>query len=696
MQNHQFIFNLDQLTDSEALEAIEELSDQIKTHNIAYYENDDPTISDAEYDQLFQTLLALEKKFPQFVQQDSVIQQVGSKAQEKFEKHAHKMPMLSLGNAFSMDDVREFSDRICRFLKINSMPELYLEPKIDGVSFSLTYEKGILTAGATRGDGYIGENITANIKTIKTIPIKLKDVPEFLEVRGEIYFDKDDFEKLNQQQQRSGKKLFANPRNSAAGSLRQLDPSITASRPLKYFVYSIGDTSSPFAKGQNELLRKLSSLGFVTNQVGKLVSSVEQIEKFYNELAAMRSSLSYEIDGVVYKVNNFDLQQRLGVIARSPRFAIAHKFPAIIAETKLKDITVQVGRTGALTPVAELEPVNVGGVLVSRATLHNMHEIARKDIRIGDIVRLQRAGDVIPQIISVNLEQRGENLPPYLMPTTCPSCQSIVHYDEDEAILRCDNILGCPGQQYEAIRHFVSKGAMNIDGLGKKQVKFLLDNGMIKTPADLFSLQQRNANSITKLENMPGWGKRSAELLFTNIELRKKCALNNFIYALGIRHIGEMNAKVLAREFKSADNFFVQMIALGAGDNKIYDQLNNLDGIGNRILVDMQNFFELEQTKANIKEMLSILDIADYVDAKESNLLNGKIIVFTGTLESLSRSEAKAMAEKLGGKVTSTVTSKTSMVIAGEAAGSKLKKAQELGIKVLSEQEWIHLVKENE
>lgn len=688
--------NIDQLTQAEASEEIRRLSEQIKEHNIAYYEHDDPTISDAEYDQLFQTLLALEAKFPQLAKSDSVTNQVGSKPQDKFVKHTHKMPMLSLGNAFSIEDIEDFSDRICRFLKEDSMPALYLEPKIDGVSFSLTYKNGIFVTGATRGDGYVGEDITANIKTIKSIPLKLKDVPDFLEIRGEIYFNKDDFVKLNKEQEKAGKKLFANPRNSAAGSLRQLDPAITAARPLKYFVYSLGHTSAPFATGQEELLAKLSKLGFHTNKVGKLASSITEISEFYNELTAMRDSLDYEIDGVVYKVNDFALQERLGVIARSPRFAIAHKFPAIIAETQLKDITIQVGRTGALTPVAELEPVNVGGVIVSRATLHNMHEIARKDIRIGDVVRLQRAGDVIPQIVSVNLDKREEESEPYAMPTQCPSCGSHVHYDDDEAILRCDNILGCPKQQYEAIRHFVSRNAMNIEGLGKKQVQFLLENEMITTPADLFSLQKRNEESLTKLENMPGWGKRSAELLFANIELRKKCPLNRFIYALGIRHIGEMNAKMLARELISADNFLEQMIALGKGDTKIYDQLCSLDGIGDRILIDMQNFFELEQSIDNIQKLISILDIEDYVDNRESNLLSGKIIVFTGTLENLSRSEAKAMTEKLGGKVASSVTSKTSIVVAGAAAGSKLKKATELGIKTLTEQEWIEMVKGDE
>lgn len=687
---------IDQLTPAEASEEINKLSDQIKQHNIAYYEHDDPTISDAEYDQLFQALLALEKQFPQLANADSITNQVGSKPQDKFIKHTHKMPMLSLDNAFSLDDVADFTDRICRFLKRDSMPPLYLEPKIDGVSFSLTYKKGKLITGATRGDGYVGEDITANIKTIKSIPLQLNDVPDFLEIRGEIYFNKDDFIKLNELQEKAGKKIFANPRNSAAGSLRQLDQEITAARPLKYFVYSLGHTSSPLANGQEELLTKLSKLGFQTNKIGKLASSITEISEFYDKLTEMRNSLDYEIDGIVYKVNDFSLQDRLGVIARSPRFAIAHKFPAIITETKLKDITIQVGRTGALTPVAELEPVNVGGVMVSRATLHNMNEIDRKDIRIGDIVMLQRAGDVIPQIVSVNLDKREEGLQPYVIPTQCPSCGSNVHYDDDEAILRCDNILGCPKQQYEAIRHFVSRNAMNIEGLGKKQVQFLLENNMITNPVDLFSLQNRNEESLTKLENMPGWGKRSAEQLFANIELRKKCSLNRFIYALGIRHIGEMNAKILARELKSANNFLKQMTVLGKGNAEIYDQLSNLDGIGDRILIDIQNFFELEQNTNNIQKLISTLDIEDYVDNRESNLLSDKIIVFTGTLENLSRSEAKAMAEKLGGKVASSVTSKTSMVVAGSAAGSKLKKATDLGVKIISEQDWIEMVKNNE
>ena len=685
---------IDQIDPQKAKIEIAQLTEQIKKHNHQYYINDAPSISDAEYDQLFQTLLKLEELFPQFKSDDSPTNTVGSKILDKFSKHEHKIPMLSLGNSFSYEDVAEFIERIKRFLSINHFPAIFCEPKIDGVSFSATYEHGKLTIGSTRGDGYVGEDITQNIQTIPGLPHHIKNAPEFLEVRGEIFIEKQDFELLNSKQVAEGKNKFANPRNSAAGSLRQLDTNITASRPLKYFVYAIGYCSDQFADTQEQLLASLSQMGFRTNQLSSLSHSLEEILEFYNKLQLLRENLAYEIDGVVYKVNEFDFQNRLGFIARSPRFATAHKFPAIIGQTRLNDITIQVGRTGTLTPVAELEPINIGGVSVSRATLHNFQEIERLDIRVGDTVLLHRAGDVIPKITGINLTKRAEYLVKFIPPKKCPSCGSKLHIDPIEIILRCDNGLNCPKQLSESIKHFVSKNAIDIDGMGTKQVEFFLEKGLIKNPADIFQLRELNNSSLVKLENMPGWGAKSAQNLFDNIEKSKQVTLSKFIYALGIRHIGESNAKILAKEFLSAQRFFDSMLKLAQGDRETFDLLDNLDGIGNKILIDITHFFECQQNVTTINELLNILDIADFKDSSNSTALSGQIIVFTGSLANLSRSEIKAQAEKMGAKVSNSISSSTNLVVAGDKAGSKLKKPIELGIKIISEEEWIKIVKE--
>jgi len=685
---------MDQVDPQKAKIEIAHLKEQIKKHNHEYYINDAPTISDAEYDQLFQTLLKLEELFPQFKSDDSPTSTIGSKILDKFSKHEHKIPMLSLGNSFSYEDVAEFIERIKRFLSISHFPSIFCEPKIDGVSFSVTYEHGNLTIGSTRGDGYIGENITQNIKTIAHLPHYIKNAPEFLEVRGEIYIEKQDFELLNSKQMIEGNNKFANPRNSAAGSLRQLDTKITASRPLKYFVYAIGYSTDQFADNQEQLLAGLSQMGFQTNPLFSLSHSLEEILEFYNKLQLLRESLAYEIDGVVYKVNDFDFQKRLGFIARSPRFAIAHKFPAIIGQTKLKGITIQVGRTGTLTPVAELEPINIGGVSVSRATLHNFHEIERLDIRVGDTVLLHRAGDVIPKITGINLTKRSESLVNFIPPEKCPSCGSKLHIDPIEVILRCDNGLNCPKQLSESIKHFVSKNAIDIDGMGTRQVDFFLEKGLIKNPADIFRLRELNDSSFTKLENMPGWGAKSTQNLFDNIEKSKQVTLTKFIYALGIRHIGESNAKILAKEFLSARRFFDSMLKLAQGDREIFDLLDNLEGIGNKILIDITHFFECQQNVTTINKLLNILDITDFKESSHSTTLSGQIIVFTGSLTNISRSEIKAQAEKMGAKVSSSVSSSTNLVVAGDKSGSKLKRAIELGIKIISEDEWTKILKE--
>jgi len=674
---------------------IESLSEQIREHNKSYYLDDAPTISDAEYDQLFHRLQKIEEQFPKLIDKSSPTQNVGTTIQDKFTKYKHNKSMLSLGNCFSEEDLSDFIDRIKRFLSINKFPPIFCEPKIDGVSFSATYENGKLTTGATRGDGYIGENITQNIKTIANLPHTIDDSSAFLEIRGEIFIEKHDFEILNKLQEAEGKAKFANPRNSAAGSLRQLDYSITANRPLKYFVYAIGHSSENFANSQEELLRKFKEFGFQTNPDGVLAQNIDEIMAFYNNQMINREALAHEIDGIVYKVNDFALQERLGFIARSPRFAIAHKFPAVIAETKLLDITVQIGRTGALTPVAELEPIQIGGVQVSRATLHNFQEIERLGIRIGDTVLLHRAGDVIPKISEVNLSKRPNNTEAFNTPTNCPSCDSTLHIDPIDVIIRCDNGLNCPKQLRESIKHFVSKNALNIDGMGAKQVEFFIEKDMIRNPADIFKLEKLNTNSLQKIENMPGWGAKSVEKLFKNIELAKKITLPKFIYALGIRHIGESNAKILSRQLPTAQIFIDSMIRLEQGDENIFNNLENLDGIGHKILIDIKNFFECEQNINTVKDLLDILDIEDFVDNIKPSALSGQNLVFTGSLTSLSRSEAKSQAEQLGAKVVNTVSNNTHLVIVGEKAGSKLKKARELGIKVISEEDWQQIVKES-
>jgi len=681
------------ISKEEAKKLITQLVQKLKEFNIAYYNEDTPKISDAEYDQLFFTLKNLEEKFPEYLTKDSPTQNIGNEVLSKFEKHEHKTPMLSLANGFDFDDIADFIDRTKRFLSAQGFPEIYCEPKIDGVSFSATYVDGKLANGATRGDGYVGENITANIKTIKNLPHKIPNAPEFLEIRGEIFIEKNDFLLLNAEQESQGKPAFANPRNSAAGSLRQLDTSITRSRPLKYFTYAIGYSSLKFADNQKDLLQKLSDFGFQTNPIGRLTNSLQELMDFYQELLLIRNNLTYEIDGIVYKINNFQLQNRLGFVARSPRFAIAHKFPAIIAETILLYIGVQVGRTGAITPVAELAPIKIGGVTVSRATLHNFDEIKRLDIRIGDNVFLHRAGDVIPKITQVNLSKRTGEEKIVSVPTNCPSCNSILHVDPDNVIIRCNNGLNCPQQLVQSIIHFASKDALDIDGLGSKQIEFLQNAGLINNPVDIFFLQENNSKNLAKLENMNGWGVKSVQNLFESIIKAKSTSLARFIYSLGIRQIGQSNAKILAKEFGNVKNFVDSMLLLVKGDEKKYSELRSLEGFADKTVADIKNFFSCQQNVGIINKLVTILEIEKYQNNNVTSAISGLNIIFTGTLQSISRNEAKATAEKLGAKIVSSVSNNTNLVIAGEKAGSKLKKAKELGIKVISEQEWIELTR---
>jgi DNA ligase (NAD+) len=670
---------------------LKELKHKILQYNYEYYIEDRPSVSDAEYDLLYRELQALEEKYLHLVTQDSPTQVVGFVIQDKFTKYEHLVPMLSLSNAFTSEDLDNFIDKIKRYLNTDSFPEIVCEPKIDGLSFSVTYEKGLLKTGATRGDGYVGENITENIKTIKDLPHKI-DLEELVEIRGEVYIDKADFIALNEQQKSAGLAEFANPRNAAAGSLRQLNSNITARRPLKYYVYSVGSNTN-FATTQWKTLQKLQKLGFRVNPIQGKFSDLNQIKEFYQQIMIERDKLDYEIDGLVYKVNDFDLQRRLGFISRSPRFAIAHKFPAIISSTKLKAITIQVGRTGTLTPVAELEPVTIGGSKISRATLHNFQEIERLDIRVGDIVQLYRAGDVIPKIMSRIEGERDPTQEKIALPTHCPSCNSEIHIDEKDVLIKCNNGLNCPAQLSESIIHFVSKEVLNIDGLGRKQIEFLLSQNLINNPADIFHLAENNQKSLTKLENMDGWGKKSVQNLFDNIEKSKKTNLSKFIYSLGIRQIGQGGAKMLAKEFISANQFLSSMIELSSGNKDIEEKLDGIDGIGGKMIYDIKEFFACSQNLETIRKLMDILEITDYeMVTSEQNILMGKKVIFTGSLVNLSRAEAKNQAEHYGAKVVNTVSSNTDLVIVGENAGSKLKKAQELGIKIISEAEWIELI----
>lgn len=674
------------------IDQIQSIREQINLHNKKYYVDDNPTISDGEYDLLYQKLQKLEEEFPELITDDSPTQRVGSFVQEKFEKHQHIKPMFSLSNAFDENDINNFVNKIKRYLNIDYLPEIICEPKIDGLSFSLTYENGKLKYGSTRGDGRIGENITENIKTIKDIPHTINTTEELLEVRGEIYIDKEDFLLLNKTQVKNNLPVFANPRNAAAGSLRQLDPNITKNRPLKYYAYSVGHHSKGFALTQTELLKKLENLGFDVCPLSISVNKISDIMNFYHKLLAIREKLTYEIDGVVYKVNNYDLCKRLGYITKSPRFAIAHKFPAVITTTTLRDITIQVGRTGILTPVAELEPVTIGGSKISRATLHNFDEIERLDIRAGDIVELYKAGDVIPKIHSKKRRNHKQK-EKILLPKHCPSCGSEIHKLQGDVLLRCNNGLNCPKQLSESIKHFVSKNAMNIDGLGKKQVDFLLKQKLIHNPVDIFTLEKINNTSLSKLENMNGWGEKSVKNLFTNISAAKKVALHKFIYALGIRHIGQSNASMLAKEFITIENFMESMIKLANGDQTLASRIVSIDGIGNKMMIDIKEFFSTDENLRIIETLIDILEIMPYENKSEltNSAILDKKVIFTGTLNSLSRHEAKVQAENLGAKVVSSISNNTDMLIAGEKAGSKLKKAKELGVTIISEDQWLKM-----
>ena len=684
---------VEDLMELDALVELKRLAKEIAVHDIAYHQKDAPRVSDAEYDALRQRNDAIEALFPKFIRPNSPSRRVGAPVASGFGKVTHARPMLSLGNAFSDEDVVEFFDRIRRFLSLsaNDLVEVTGEPKIDGLSVSLRYEKGEFVSAATRGDGMVGENITENMRTIADFPkiILAPNLPDVLEVRGEVYMAKVDFAALNQRQEQTGRKLFANPRNAAAGSLRQLDTTITASRKLSLFVYAIGEVSGPIGKSQWALFENLKAWGFKVNPETKLCSDAEELVVHYNSVGEKRAGLDYDIDGMVYKVNRFDWQERLGFVSRAPRWAIAHKFPAEKAQTTLNSIDIQLGRTGVLTPVARLEPVNVGGVVVSNATLHNDDEIKRLDARVGDAVIIQRAGDVIPQIVEVLLDKRPALSVPFEFPIECPACGSAVVQEEVEVAKRCSGGLICPAQAIERLRHFVSRNAFDIEGLGGKHIETFWHDGLIKTPADIFRLPQKIKDSGKR----DGWGDQSLENLETALEDKKNIKLPRFIFALGIPQIGQATALTLAKQYGSLAGWRRAMDLAKDHASDSYQDLINIDGIGSSTAAGILLFFAEDQNRAVVDDLDYLLSVQEFIMPDENtSSVAGKTVVFTGTLETLGRSEAKVKAETLGAKVAGSVSKKTDIVIAGPGAGSKLKKAEELGIQIITEQEWIELI----
>lgn len=685
------------LTEAEAAAELQYLAEEMEKSDIAYYQNDEPYLTDSQYDALKLRNLQIEARFPHLIRADSPSHRVGAKINTDFGKVTHRFPMLSLGDIFSVEELDSFIMGVKRFLNTAEDIPFMSEPKIDGLSFSARYENGIFVQGATRGDGTTGEDITANLKTIRQLPLVIKgNVPEILEIRGEVYMSKQDFLDLNEKNAAEGKKTFANPRNAAAGSLRQLDSRITAERKLSIFAYTWGEVSERMWDSQEDFFNHLKEWGFPVNPNNKLCHTLKEIEQSFSHLAEIRSSLPYDIDGMVYKVNSIALQERLGFLTRTPRWAIAHKFPAEKAITTIQNIRIQVGRTGALTPVADLEPVNVGGVIVSHATLHNEDEIKRKDIRIGDSVIIQRAGDVIPQVVEVLKNKRPSDSQEFIFPTICPECGAHAIREEDEAVRRCTGGLTCPAQAIERIKHFVSREAFDIEGLGSKIVEEFYQEGILQSPPDIFSLERRNADgdlfshqscSGLHLESRDGWGKKSVEKLFNAINNKRTIDLPRFIYALGIRQVGTATARLIAKNYGSFQAFMQDMV------NKETLKLVEIDGIGANMATDIVEFFQEEHNIITINRLLKEIAVEDFVDMTNyDSPVAGKTIVFTGTLEKMTRSEAKAKALSLGAKVSGSVSKNTDYVVQGADAGSKAAKAAELGVKILTEEEFLSLI----
>ncbi|MEC7760500.1 MAG: NAD-dependent DNA ligase LigA [Pseudomonadota bacterium] len=702
--------DVEKLDEDGAKAELARLAEVLAAANTAYHTEDAPEISDADYDAAKRRNAAIEARFPELKRDDSPSEQVGAAPADGFAKVRHRVRMLSLANAFDDDDIRDFDRQIRSFLGLASNEPLAFtaEPKIDGLSLSLRYENGKLVEAATRGDGAEGENVTANARTIDDIPAQLEGAPEVLEVRGEVYMSHEDFARLNESQTEKGGKTFANPRNAAAGSLRQLDSRITKARPLRFFAYAWGDTSEALAETQMSAIERLAALGFSTNPLTKIVETPEAMLDHYHAIEEQRATLGYDIDGVVYKVNDLALQQRLGFRSTTPRWAIAHKFPAELAWTRLEAIDIQVGRTGALSPVARLTPVTVGGVVVSNATLHNEDYIAGrdskggdirggKDIRVGDWVQVYRAGDVIPKVADVDLTKRPDDAQPYTFPDTCPECGSEAIREEGDAVRRCTGGMICPAQAVEKLKHFVSRAAFDIEGLGAKQVEaFYFDEGLpIREPADIFTFARRDSAALAKLKNRDGWGDKSAAKLFEAIEERRHIPLNRVIFALGIRHVGENSANLLARHYGDWPTFEAAMTGASPDGGAAWEELLSIDGVGETMATSLVTTFHQEAERASIDRLVAELDI-EPVEAPqtEGSPVAGKTVVFTGTLEKMTRAEAKARAEALGAKVSGSVSAKTDLLVAGPGAGSKAKKAAELGIETIDEDGWLDLIKD--
>jgi DNA ligase (NAD+) len=707
------LLDVAKLTKAQAKVELMRLALELEGHDKRYYQDDAPVVTDAEYDALRQRFNAIEKRFPEFVTSDSPSQKVGAAPSGKFKKVRHAVPMLSLDNAFAEQDVLDFVGRIQRFLKLgdDDSIDFSAEPKIDGLSMSLRYEGGELVTAATRGDGAEGEDVTANIRTLEDVPQKLKGrkVPEICEIRGEVYMTKQAFLALNERQKAAGDTIFANPRNSAAGSLRQKDPSITASRPLGFFAYAWGEISAMPEGTQSGMIGWFERCGFKTNPLTKLCHSVEQLIAFHRKIEEQRAGLDYDIDGVVYKIDRLDWQERLGFVSRTPRWAIAHKFPAERAMTVLRDIEIQVGRTGSFTPVGKLEPIGVGGVIVQNVTLHNEDYIngiggdgeqlrEGRDIRIGDTVIIQRAGDVIPQVVDVVLDKRPNTAKPYHFPKKCP-CP--LHTDvvreetatgEEGSRARCTGEFACPYQKIEHLKLFASRRAFDIEGLGEKQITYFFEQGWVKEPADIFTLQARNAN--LKLEEIEGYGETSVRNLFTAIEERRRISLERFIFALGMRHVGETTALALARGYGSWEAFHDACLEVAKGDEETIAEMDALDQIGDTVIKSVAAYFGESHNRGIVERLTKEVTILDAEKPKSNSAVAGKTVVFTGALEKMTRDEAKAKAERLGAKAAGSVSKKTDYVVAGPGAGSKLAEAKKHGVAVLTEDEWLKLIGE--
>lgn len=671
------------------------LARDIKRHDKLYHDDDAPVISDAEYDELRRELEQLEKDYPDLVNADSPTQAVGAVSSKGFCKVQHAVPMLSLSNVFSEEELDDFLARIRRFLGLSDDEaiEILAEPKIDGLSCTLRYEGRRLVLAATRGDGSEGEDITANVMTIEDVPkILPDDAPDVLEVRGEIYMNRHKFAALNETQVNDGKQPFANPRNAAAGSVRQLDSSITASRPLHLLTFGVAEAFAG-CETQADMMGALKKWGFPVSDLSVVVIGLEALIKNYQSILEQRPELDYDIDGVVYKVNRLDWQDRLGFVSRAPRWATAHKFPAEQAVTILKDIDIQVGRTGTLTPVARLEPITVGGVVVSNATLHNEDEIARKGVKIGDHIVIQRAGDVIPQVVRALEDKRTGQEKDFVFPDECPACGSLAIREEGEVARRCTGGLICPAQAVERLKHFVSRLAFDIEGMGDKIIQQFWEEGLVKSPADIFKLKEKNETLEVPLQEREGWGDLSVQNLFSAIDSRRTISLNRFIYALGIRQVGEATAKRLSSNYGSMDVLRAEMEKAQDRESEAFSDLLSIDDIGPSVADDLIGFFAEPHNIEVLADLESELDIEEFTAPDTANSpVAGKTIVFTGGMEKMSRPEAKAKAESLGAKVSGSVSKKTDYVVAGEDAGSKLKKAKELGVEILSEQEWLDLI----